>query len=374
MGWATTAALHVEPCLAAFCVPGHRWIDADCRPGPAPAHQSDRGVRTRGRPPPLASHSLHLPKPADTVEDEPPLNGWRLQLDGRLVGLNRLLTSVQASEEVGPGDVELRPLLQLGVMRDGVEDDEAGRRSLRHGDRDGAVRLDDGGRLIADQLSVEQRDLAPVGRGRRRGARVAGGDGGVQLVRARPAGPQGLLQDRLALCDQLTVPPEAVLVLEQYEVPGRVEPGLSTGVGHKSSASRPAASGSSGRSSRSARASRMAASHSSPRTSVAPPLAMCPSVNTRKITLSTAGSRSRTCWPVGVLNRMPASRILALPRTRRLAMVPSGTRKAAAISDVARPQTHRSVSAIRVAESSAGWQHRKTRARSSSGLAAVGSA
>jgi hypothetical protein len=68
---------------------------------------------------------------------------------------------------------------------------------------------------------------------------------------------------------------------------------------------------------------------------------------------------------------MPASRILALPRASRLAIVASGTKNAAAISAVGRPQTQRRVSAIRVAGSSAGWQHMKISASSSPGSRAA---
>ena len=58
---------------------------------------------------------------------------------------------------------------------------------------------------------------------------------------------------------------------------------------------------------------------------------------------------------------MPAWRIFRLARTRRWAMVGSGTRKTAAISVVVRPHTERSVSGTRTPASSAGWQHVKMR-------------
>ena len=50
----------------------------------------------------------------------------------------------------------------------------------------------------------------------------------------------------------------------------------------------------------------------------------------------------------------PESRILFFARVRRLAMVASGTRKAAAISAVVSPPTARSVRAIRASGLSAG--------------------
>ena len=66
---------------------------------------------------------------------------------------------------------------------------------------------------------------------------------------------------------------------------------------------------------------------------------------------------------------MAASRIFALARTMRWAMVASGTTKARAISGVERPPSRRSVSATRAAGASAGWQHVKIRRRRSSGTA-----
>ena len=57
---------------------------------------------------------------------------------------------------------------------------------------------------------------------------------------------------------------------------------------------------------------------------------------------------------------MPAALILRLARTRRLAIVCSGTRKARAVSSVVSPPSVRSVSATWASSASAGWQHVKT--------------
>src|SRR6266542_3789569 len=58
---------------------------------------------------------------------------------------------------------------------------------------------------------------------------------------------------------------------------------------------------------------------------------------------------------------MRASRILALARTSRCAMVGAGTRKACAISSVESPPSVRSVRATCASVPSAGWQHVKIR-------------
>ncbi len=62
--------------------------------------------------------------------------------------------------------------------------------------------------------------------------------------------------------------------------------------------------------------------------------------------------------------------MLCLARLIRCAIVASGTRNAAAISDVVRPPTARSVSAIAEGVESAGWQHMKSRTSVSSFSAA----
>ena len=71
---------------------------------------------------------------------------------------------------------------------------------------------------------------------------------------------------------------------------------------------------------------------------------------------------------------MLAARILFLARTRRCAIVGSGTRNARAISGVCSPATSRSVSATWEAGASAGWQQVKTsRNRSSTSPSSSGS-
>ena len=87
------------------------------------------------------------------------------------------------------------------------------------------------------------------------------------------------------------------------------------------------------------------------------------------MTRSTASSRSGSWACVGISYGMCASRIFALARTMRLAMVTGGTRYACAISSVVRPHNSRNVSETCASGESAGWQHVKiSLSRSSSML------
>ena len=79
----------------------------------------------------------------------------------------------------------------------------------------------------------------------------------------------------------------------------------------------------------------------------------------RYTTASTGCSRAGSSAPCGTRYGIPASRIFALARTRRWAMVVSGTRKAWAISAVVSPPSSRSVRATCTFVARAGWQHVK---------------
>src|SRR6266540_4855087 len=85
------------------------------------------------------------------------------------------------------------------------------------------------------------------------------------------------------------------------------------------------------------------------------------------MTASTARSRSGRSASCGTRYGIRASRILALARTSRCAMVGAGTRKACAISSVESPPSVRSVRATCASVPSAGWQHVKIKRSRSSG-------
>src|SRR5438876_559840 len=120
------------------------------------------------------------------------------------------------------------------------------------------------------------------------------------------------------------------------------------------------------------RPSRRACPPRSGRTTRSPHRAAQPSLNTTHT--NTASSRPVSASSGGTSYGIRATRILALARTSRCAMVDAGTRKARAISSVDRPPSVRSVSATCASVASAGWQHVKIRRSLSSGTGASSSA
>ena len=113
----------------------------------------------------------------------------------------------------------------------------------------------------------------------------------------------------------------------------------------------------------------MASAVSEVSTSASPAVRVCPSLNTRCRTSSTAATRGGSASASGGPKRAPARRSVARARLSRCAMVDSGTRKAAAISVVPRPATARRVSATCEGRVSEGWQHRSSSCRLSSAAA-----
>ena len=150
-----------------------------------------------------------------------------------LVGGHRVGFAARLAEQLGPGDVELRPAIHLRMRARGVEDRQAGRRAFRHGHRDRTVRLRDGTGLIADELAVQGGNLPPVGCAGRGGARVAGRDGGVQLVGPGAAGAQRGLEQPFTLRDLGPVPFGPVLVRQHDQLAVRAGPRAAPGVGEQ---------------------------------------------------------------------------------------------------------------------------------------------
>jgi len=68
---------------------------------------------------------------------------------------------------------------------------------------------------------------------------MAGGDGRVQLIGTGPPGGQRLGQQRLALNDQVPVPPAAVLVRQRHELAAQVQPRRPPRVGEQQQSQQP---------------------------------------------------------------------------------------------------------------------------------------
>ena len=99
----------------------------------------------------------------------------------------------------------------VAVERQTLQQLEAAFGSLRHGDGDRAIQLDDRGRRVALELRVEEGDFTPVGL--RLG--VKRGDRGLELVGTRPTPGDRLVERRLPGLDLVPIPERPVLLVEQ---------------------------------------------------------------------------------------------------------------------------------------------------------------
>src|SRR6266480_3112875 len=191
-------------------------------------------ARQRRRPSPWASQSSavddqtivtasswcvgHLrPDFAQPAAQEAALDGIGGEAEGPLVGCGRLVEAAEASQEVGPGGVEVLVPFEAGLQW-GDELQPRGR-PVCHRDRHRPVQLDNQGRDAQRKLAVEGGDAAPVGVLRPPGPAVLGGNGRLEVVDAPVARPGGLPDERHALLDFGLVPALPVLVLEQHELP-----------------------------------------------------------------------------------------------------------------------------------------------------------
>ena len=92
--------------------------------------------------------------------------------------------TAQFAEEVGADAGKKMVARQRGLGSEGVYKREAGPGAVGHGDGHGTVELDDGGWSELGELGIEGDDAEPVGFGGRAGAGVAGGDLGLEEIRA----------------------------------------------------------------------------------------------------------------------------------------------------------------------------------------------
>ncbi len=139
--------------------------------------------------------------------------------------LARLGQPPQADEEVAAHAGQQVVAAQRGLVGERVDELEPGLRAEGHHDRHGAVELDDRGAGERRQGVVQRDDPRPVGLLDAAGPRVAGGDRGLQRVRAqRAAELLGALQPGQAALYEQVVPACAVLVGEQHRLAVRPDP------------------------------------------------------------------------------------------------------------------------------------------------------
>ena len=112
----------------------------------------------------------------EALAEEALFGGVGGQGESELVGSVGFGKAPEAAQKVGAGGVEEVVVLQA---HDWSHQVEAGLGSLRHGDSDGFVQLDDGGRELLRELAVECRDFVPASVLGAGGFGVDGGDGGL---------------------------------------------------------------------------------------------------------------------------------------------------------------------------------------------------
>src|SRR6185369_11210734 len=108
--------------------------------------------------------------------EEALLGGIAGELEGAAIGVRGFGGVAETAEQIGAGRGEKMVVGERAGGFEGVEDLQAGLRAVSLGDGDGAIELDDGGGLDAEEKTVQLGHLAPVGVGRRRGSCVEGGD------------------------------------------------------------------------------------------------------------------------------------------------------------------------------------------------------
>src|SRR5262249_41781536 len=127
--------------------------------------------------------------------DEPPdllvLDAWQRVA----VGLERLVVAAEPAKHVGACEVERQGGFEDPRALDAVQELEGLGWAGSERDGHGAIQLDDGRLLVAEQLIVQHAYLPPI-RGRRgRSLGMDGRDRTLDLIRSRPTHAERLLDE-----------------------------------------------------------------------------------------------------------------------------------------------------------------------------------
>jgi hypothetical protein len=131
------------------------------------------------------------------LDEEVSLARVARQRGGALEFRARFLVPSELPEEIAAHARQQVITLERGLRDQSVGVGEAGRGSLGHADRHGAIQFDDGRRRELSQDAVQGRNPRPIGIGRGTSPRVTRGDSRLQRVGADgPAERLGALQRR----------------------------------------------------------------------------------------------------------------------------------------------------------------------------------
>jgi len=135
--------------------------------------------------------------------------------DGAVIGCVRFGPARQTAQQIGPGCVELRIVIQRPGKRFDLS--QCGGQHTGFGQRHRAVLPDDRRRLHPQEAVVKQGDLASVGAAARFRLHMQGGDGGLDLKRTRRVARYCPVQQAQLLADHHGVPQAAILRLQRHE-------------------------------------------------------------------------------------------------------------------------------------------------------------
>src|SRR5262249_32045010 len=119
---------------------------------------------------------------------QPPLEVTTLdvganELEGQPVCHLGFSLAPEAPEKVGPRRGQQVVAAERTRRGESIDELESGLSAVGHGNRDRTVELHDRRRRHPRELSIQQRDLVPIGRARLAGTPVACGDRSLHLVR-----------------------------------------------------------------------------------------------------------------------------------------------------------------------------------------------
>jgi hypothetical protein len=131
----------------------------------------------------LSKRSFRSVECVEASLEEAALGVARDEVDRSPVSGPCFLGSVQPAQQIATGGMEM--LVGIEVPLDRVDQAKAGSWTVEHGDGNTPIQFDNGRPVVASQLCVQHRDLAPVGVGGGFGFGMKCADRGLDLIATR---------------------------------------------------------------------------------------------------------------------------------------------------------------------------------------------